>query len=89
MEFSSFSFAPNILPINSATSFVTVSSGGATLAAALKKPSTVYFGFGQNKVFHHMMHNYIQVGGGHILRRRLARFLEKRNARLLKKSRNK
>jgi hypothetical protein len=75
--------------INAATSFVTVSSGGATLAAALKKPSIVYFGFGQNKVFHHTMHNYIQVGGGHILRRRLARFLEKRNARLLKKSRNK
>ena len=75
--------------IYSSSSFITLASGGATLAAALNKPSIVYYGFGQNKVFHHAMHQYIRVGGKHILRRRLARFYEKRNERRLKKSRNK
>ena len=75
--------------INAATSFVTLASGGATLAAALKKPSTIYYGYGQNAVFHHEMHRYVQVGGNHIFRRRLARFYEKRNDRRLKRSRNK
>lgn len=75
--------------IYSSTSFVTLASGGATLAAALKKPSIIYYGFGQNTIFHHEMHNYIQVGSANLFRRRLARFYEKRNYRRLKNSNNK
>ena len=72
--------------LNSATHFVTVASGGATLAAALRKPSVVYHGFGQHPMFHHGMHEYIQVGGSHVLRRKLAKFLRKRNERRLRQS---
>ena len=75
--------------IASSAEFVTVASGGATLAAALNKPSIIYYGYGQNPVFHHSMHRYVQTGGSHLLRRRLARFYEKRNTRRLKRSRNK
>jgi hypothetical protein len=66
-----------------------LASGGATLAAALKKPAIIYYGYGQNPIFHHGMHQYIRVGGSHLLRRRLARYIDKRNARRLKRSQHK
>lgn len=72
--------------IKNSSSFVTLASGGATLAAALNRPSVVYYGFGQNRIFHHALHLYTRVGGEGFLRRRLARFYEKRNARRIKKS---
>jgi len=75
--------------IAASSSFVTLASGGASLAAALKKPSTVYYGQGQNPVFHHAIHQYIRVGGTHWLRYRLGRFLEKRNTKRVKSAKNK
>lgn len=75
--------------IASSSAFVTVSSGGATLAAALNKPSTVYYGYGQSDVFHHAIHQYIRIGGANFFRHRLARFFSKRNARRLKRAQNK
>lgn len=75
--------------INASTSFVTLASGGATLAAALKKPSIIYYGYGQSTIFHHDMHQYIRMGGVSLFRRRLARFYNKRNARRLKRAKNK
>ncbi|MBU3593258.1 hypothetical protein ICN42_04010 [Polynucleobacter sp. 71A-WALBACH] len=75
--------------IASSSSFITLASGGATLAAALKKPSVVYYGYGQSTIFHHGMHRYIQVGGASLFRRRLARLYNKRNARRLKRAKNK
>ena len=75
--------------IAASSAFVTLASGGATLAAALNKPSTVYYGHGQNPVFHHAMHQYLRVGGTHWLRYRLGRFLEKRNTKRIKRAKNK
>lgn len=75
--------------IASSSDFVTLASGGATLAAALNKPSTIYYGHGQSNIFHHGMHRYICVGGSSLFRRRLSRFYEKRNARRLKRSKDK
>lgn len=75
--------------IASSSDFVTLASGGATLAAALNRSSTIYYGHGQSKVFHHGMHRYIRAGGASLLRRRLSRFYEKRNARRLKRSKDK
>lgn len=49
--------------IKSAKKFICLSSGSATLAAALRVPSWVFYGNGQNKIFHHSkMHTYIDVG---------------------------
>jgi len=75
--------------IASSSAFVTLASGGATLAAALKKPSIIYYGHGQSTIFHHEIHRYIQIGGSSLFRRRLARFYNKRNARRLKRAKNK
>ena len=69
--------------IASARSFVTLASGGATLAAALDKPSTVYHGHGQRTIFHHGMHRNVRVGGTHLLRRAISRFYGRRNDRRL------
>lgn len=39
-----------------------LTSGTATLAAALRKPATVFWGVGQNKMFHHSkLHDYIMI----------------------------
>ncbi len=87
----SYQFTSSLLEyanlVYSAIHFVTVASGGATLAAAMQKPSTVYYGYGQNTMFHHGLHEYGQVGGNHFLRRKLAKFLRKRNERRLRQSR--
>lgn len=75
--------------IASSSAFVTLASGGATLAAALKKPSIIYYGYGQSTIFHHEIHRYIRVGGACLFRRRLARFYDKRNAKRVKRAKNK
>lgn len=74
--------------IASARSFVTLASGGATLAAALHKPSIVYHGHGQSTVFHHGMHRTIRIGGTHLLRRAISRAYGRRNDRRLARARN-
>jgi hypothetical protein len=46
--------------IRSCQKFYCLTSGSATLAAALKKPSTVFYGFGQDPIFHHSrQHTYV------------------------------
>jgi len=48
--------------IKSSEEFHCLTSGGATLAAALRKPSKCYFGRGQDKIFHHCdFHDYIEM----------------------------
>jgi len=48
--------------IYSARKFLCLTSGGATLAAALNKPSTVFFGQGQPSMFRHSRrHHYVLV----------------------------
>lgn len=59
--------------------FVCLASGGATLAAALNKNATVYYGYGQPTIFHHKTNLNIMVGGGGFYRRQLCRMLFKYN----------
>jgi len=48
--------------IASCRRFYCLTSGGATLAAALRKPSTVFYGYGVNRWFHHSpQHKYVDV----------------------------
>lgn len=48
--------------IRSASRFICLTSGGATLAAALGKPVTALWGRGQNTMFHHSaLHSYVNV----------------------------
>ncbi|NVN97982.1 MAG: hypothetical protein HXX17_01570 [Geobacteraceae bacterium] len=48
--------------ILSCNRFYCLSSGAATLAAALKKPATVFFGAGQKPMFHHSkLHSYVLI----------------------------
>jgi len=48
--------------IASCKNFFCLTSGGATLAAALKKPSYVLYGYGVNRWFHHSrLHQYVDV----------------------------
>lgn len=48
--------------IKSSKEFHCLTSGGATLAAALGKPAKCYFGKGQDKMFHHCdFHEYVDV----------------------------
>lgn len=49
--------------INASKKFICLTSGSATLAAALKIESIVFYGAYQNKIFHHSSyHKYIDVG---------------------------
>lgn len=51
--------------IYSCRKFICFTSGGATLAAAIKKPSTCLYGYGQSNVFHHSaIHKYVNVQKG-------------------------
>ena len=48
--------------IHSCGRFYCLASGGATLAAALGKPATVFFGRGQKDMFHHSkLHRYVNI----------------------------
>ena len=75
--------------INSSDKFVCLASGGATLAAALKKRATVYYGHGQPHVFHHSSNHNIQIGGSGFVRSFISRVYFKRNEFLLKYRKNK
>jgi hypothetical protein len=51
--------------IASCKRFFCLTSGGATLAAAIGKPSTVLYGYGIGKIFHHShRHQYVDVSVG-------------------------
>jgi hypothetical protein len=51
-----------------ARDFICMTSGGATLAAALKKPALCLFGFGQDPMYHHSaLHTYVDVSGSRAL----------------------
>ncbi len=48
--------------IYSCQQFFCLTSGGATLAAAMKKPAVAFYGKGQNPMFHHSnYHQYVEV----------------------------
>jgi len=48
--------------IHSVRQFYCLSSGGATLAASLRKPSVVFYGNGQRQMFHHSkLHMYYNM----------------------------
>jgi hypothetical protein len=48
--------------IYSSKSFYCLTSGSATLAAALNKPAVAFYGKGQNRMFHHSkLHTYIEL----------------------------
>ena len=80
--------------IVSAKQFICLTSGGATLAAALGRPALCLYGDGQMKMFHHSrLHRYIDVNPpsisvraklgflrlSHKARRQLPHFLQFRN----------
>ena len=66
--------------IYSSKNFICFTSGGATLAAAIQKPSTCYYGNGQNKIFHHSkIHKYVDVGDYSLLGYLKSIFLKLRN----------
>ena len=66
--------------IYSADAFSALASGGATLALALGRPSTIFHGYGQNPVFHHSANNNVVVGSDGVARQLVAKYLSKRNA---------
>lgn len=74
--------------INSSLSFSALASGGATLALALGRPSTIYHGYGQNQIFHHSNNTNLMIGGAGFSRKLLARYLSKLNAWRIKRSVN-
>jgi hypothetical protein len=66
--------------IVSCKGFYCLTSGSATLAAALKKPATAFYGARQKKIFHHSrMHQYVFVPETYFEKnkRRLQRFMNK------------
>ena len=66
--------------IVSCKDFYCLTSGSATLAAALLKPSTVFYGVGQSSIFHHSpQHNYIRASSGFISEYLIALILKVRH----------
>lgn len=65
--------------IYSASEFRCLTSGGATLACALKKGAIAYYGHGQNTIHHHSLNENVQVGSDGFIRREISKFLKKRN----------
>ncbi|TAF33116.1 MAG: hypothetical protein EAZ57_06930 [Cytophagales bacterium] len=49
--------------IVSCKAFYCLTSGGATLASALEKPSTCFYAYGQGKIFHHSKWHVYQYAG--------------------------
>jgi hypothetical protein len=75
--------------IASCKEFICLASGGATLAAALRKPSIIYFGHGFPDTIRHGINTYVQFGSSSYLRLQLTRILFKRNQLRLKFSKKK
>ena len=65
--------------IASASEFICLTSGGATLAPALNKTATVYFGHGHNPINRHSYNRNLQLGGDGFFRRKLAEQLKIKN----------
>lgn len=65
--------------IASAEEFICLTSGGATLAAALNRRATVYFGYGHNPINRHSSNNNVQLGGDGVFRRKVGEYLKERN----------
>jgi hypothetical protein len=66
--------------IASSASFTCLTSGGASLAAALGKSANVLYGYGHNPFFRHSINNHIQIGGDNFLRKFIANVLKNKNA---------
>ena len=75
--------------INSCKDFVCLTSGGASLASALNKHATVYFGYGWPQTNKHCTNTYIQYGSNGYLRHQLTRMLFKKNQIRIYFSKNK
>jgi hypothetical protein len=71
--------------IASCRQFVCLTSGGATLAAALKRPVIAFYGFEQAPMFHHSpMHRYVYAGpAGKLMRQRAERIMRGGARRIL------
>lgn len=65
--------------IKSADFFGCLTSGGATLAAALGKSSCVFFGHGHASFLRHSLHLDIKIGGAGVVRKALAIFYSYKN----------
>lgn len=65
--------------IASASEFICLTSGGATLALALNKTATVYFGHGHNPINRHSYNKNQQIGGDGFFRRKIAAYLKRSN----------
>ncbi|WAW09104.1 hypothetical protein NB640_07370 [Oxalobacter vibrioformis] len=83
------SFNEYVSLIYSCRNLVCLTSGGATLMAAFKKPVTVFFGYGHPETNRHSMHQNIMIGGGGFFRKQLCRVLFKRNQLRIRFSKNK
>jgi hypothetical protein len=66
--------------IFSSRCFCAVTSGGASLASALKKRCVVYYGYGHMKVYRHGNNKNIMVGGSGTLRRVISWIYIKKNS---------
>lgn len=75
--------------IYSCRHFACLTSGGATVASALRKQATVYYGWGHPDTNRHSSNDNIMVGGGGVYRQVLCRLLFKRNQMRILFSRNK
>lgn len=75
--------------ITSCKNFVCLASGGATLAAAVKKNATVFYGHGFPETIKHHTNIYIQYGSNNYLRHQITRILFKKNQIRIKLSKNK
>jgi hypothetical protein len=82
---SIFDYASLIL---SAQHFAALTSGGATLAAGLCKPCTVYYGYGHNPINRHSCNRHEQVGGDSSYRKWLAQFFMRRNMQRVQSQKN-
>lgn len=65
--------------VYSCRQFVCLTSGGATVAAALRKRATTYYGWGQTNVVHHSCNENIMIGDDGLYRQILCRILWKKN----------
>jgi hypothetical protein len=66
--------------IYSSSCFSAVTSGGASLASALKKRCIVYYGYGHIKVYRHGNNKNIMIGGSGVLRKFISWIYIKKNS---------
>lgn len=66
--------------IYSSSCFSAVTSGGASLASALKKRCIVYYGYGHIKVYRHGNNKNIMIGGSGVSRKFISWMFVKKNS---------